>query len=400
MSLSRRSFVRSFGLGSAPDVSALSGAYLAARGREAFEASGGLPDDAAGLPPADDGIIQIDSNENPLGPTQKAVDALIGAFADAGRYPTNARPSTADLRATIAGRFAVKAENVVLGAGSREVLRNAVAAFTSADRPLVTASPSFEQPERMAEALGTPVRAVPVDAAGWLDLDAMAAAARGAGLVFFCNPNNPTATVHSAAAVREYVEGVRRASPDTAILLDEAYHDYVTDPAYATGVDLALAHPRVFITRTMSKAYGMAGLRIGYGVGQTETMEVLGRYTMTFNQSSPGLAAAVTALEDDEHIRQERARNRALRESLLDFFRTAGFEPTDSQGNFVFVNIRRPAREFREACRQHKVLVGREFPPLEKTHARISIGTADEMQRAVEVFRQVLGVTTRTGGQA
>jgi len=398
MSLSRRAFVRSFG--SVP-ASGLSPAYIAARGREAFEASGGLSGLPGGMPPApDDEIVQIDSNENPLGPGQKAIDALVDGFVYAGRYPTNARPSTADLRAAIAGRFAVKPENVVLGAGSREILRHAVAAFTSADRPLVTASPSFEQPVGMAEALGTPVRAVPVDAAGRLNLDGMAAAARGAGLVFFCNPNNPTATVHSAADVRAFVEGVRRASPDTAILLDEAYHDYVTDPAYATGASLALSHPHVFITRTMSKVYGMAGLRIGYGVGQAATMDVLGRYTMTFNQSSPGLAAAVTAIGDDEHIRQERARNTALRDSLLRFFRTAGFEPTESQGNFVFVNIHRPAREFREACRQHKVLIGREFPPLEKTHARISIGTADEMRRATEVFRQVLGVTTRTGGWA
>ena len=395
MPLTRRAFVRSLGLEADPRVS---GAFVAARGREALEAEPAHPGDPQALPDTD--LIRIDSNENPLGPGQKAIDALEGAFVDAGRYPTNARPSTADLQAAIARRFEVTPQQVVLGAGSREILRNAVIAYTSADRPLVTAAPSFEQPERLAEHIGTPVRRVPVDAAGRLDLDAMAAAARGAGLVFFCNPNNPTATGHPAADVRAFVETVRRASPETAILIDEAYHDYVTDPAYASAASVALAEPRVFIARTMSKAYGMAGLRIGYAVGQEATIAALRRHAMTFNQNSPGIAAAVTALADEAHIRQERDRNAGLRASTLRVFQSAGFKPTASQGNFIFVDIGRPAREFREACREHKVLVGRPFPPLEKTHARISIGTADEMRRAVEVFRAVLGVATSGRGRA
>ena len=395
MSLSRRAFVRSLGSTAGPRVS---GAFVAARGREAVEAGLGLS--AGSQASSDADLIRIDSNENPLGPGRHAIDALTGAFVDAGRYPTNARPSTADLQAAIARRFEVEPRQVVLGAGSREVLRNAVIAFTSADRPLVTAAPSFEQPERLAEHLGTPVRRVPVDAAGRLDLDGMAAAAKGAGLVFFCNPNNPTATLHPAADVKAFVAEVRRTSPGTAILIDEAYHDYVTDPAYASAAPLALSEPDVFIARTMSKAFGMAGLRIGYAVGQEATIAKLRRHAMTFNQNSLGVAAAVAALADEAHIREERARNTGQRASTLEFFRSAGFEPTVSQGNFVFVDLGRPAREFRDACREHGVLVGRPFPPLDKTHARISIGTADEMQRAVEVFSVVLGLTSNGRRQA
>jgi histidinol-phosphate aminotransferase len=288
---------------------------------------------------------------------------------------------------------------VVLGAGSGEILRNAVRAYTSAARPLVTASPSFETPERLAEKLGIPVRRVPVDSAGRLDIDGMVTAATGAGLLFFCNPNNPTATVHGAKAVADLVARVRRASPETAILIDEAYHDYVTDPAYQTAIPLALAEPHVFVTRTFSKAYGMAGLRIGYAVGQAATIATLGRWTLTFNQNAPGVAAAMAALEHPEYIEAERRRNTEVRDFTLKFFRTAGFKATESQGNFIFVEIGRPAAAFRDACREQHVLVGRPFPPLDQRHVRISIGTMEEMRRATAVFAKVLGVTTTSAAR-
>src|SRR5207249_3272543 len=142
-----------------------------------------------------------------------------------------------------------------------------------------------------------------------LDLDKMAEAARGAGLIYICNPNNPTSTVQSAKAVADFVSRVRRESPETAVLIDEAYHDYVTDPGYASALPLALEQPNVFVTRTLSKAYGMAGLRIGYAVGQAPTIEKLARWAMTFNQNTLGVAAGIAGLEDAAHIEAERARN-------------------------------------------------------------------------------------------
>src|SRR4030095_1147015 len=182
-----------------------------------------------------------------------------------------------------------------------ELLRTAVRLYGSSSRHLVTAAPSFEQPERMAEQLGIGVRRVPVDKDGRLDLDRMAQAARWAGLVFLCNPNNPTSTLHPARAIADFVARRRQESPDTAILIDEAYHDYVTDPSYATAVPLALEHPNVFVTRTLSKAYGMAGMRVGYAVGQPRTMDAFSRWAITFNQNSLAVAAAVAALEDPGH---------------------------------------------------------------------------------------------------
>src|SRR5262249_46447660 len=143
-----------------------------------------------------------------------------------------------------------------------------VRAFCSPTRPFVTAMPSFELPQRFAERTGAPVRAVPVDSSLHLDVDRMAEAAVGARLGFFCNPNNPTATVHPSATVADFVKRVRPRSPDPYVLLDEAYHDYVTDPGYASGVPLALADDHVVVTRTFSKAHGMAGMRIGYALAQ------------------------------------------------------------------------------------------------------------------------------------
>ncbi len=394
MPLSRRAFLNVAG---PVEAAPLSAALIAARGREAaFAGAGVAPAEAEG--PADPAEIRISSNENPLGPGRAAMEALMRAFADAGRYPTNARPSMGDLRDTIARRLSVRPENVALGAGSWELLRTAVRLYTSSSRHLVTASPSFEQPERMAEQLGVPVRRIPVDGAGRLDLDRMAQAARWAGLVFFCNPNNPTGTVHPAKAVAEFVARVRRESPETAILIDEAYHDYVTDPGYATALALALEHPSVFITRTLSKAYGMAGLRIGYAVGQTRTIEAFARWAITFNQNALGVAAAVAALGDPAHIEAERARNAEARQYTMGFFRDLGFKVMDSQTNFVFAEIGRSAHEFKEACAARRVMVGREFPPLEKAHARISVSTLEEMKRASEVFAGVLGTGRAAAG--
>jgi histidinol-phosphate aminotransferase len=380
MPVSRRSFLGTL----SPRTAAYSPAFVAARGREAFTAGGAAPK-------APEDAIKLSSNENPLGPGRAAMDALTRAFADAGRYPTNARPSMGDLRAAMARRVSVRPENITLGAGSGELLRTAVRLYGSSSRHLVTAAPSFEQPERMAEQLGIGVRRVPVDKDGRLDLDRMAQAARWAGLVFLCNPNNPTSTLHPARAIADFVARVRQESPDTAILIDEAYHDYVTDPSYATAVPLALEHPNVFVTRTLSKAYGMAGMRVGYAVGQPRTMDAFNRWAITFNQNSLAVAAAVASLEDPAHIDAERARNTEARAFTTRFFADMGFKVMDSQANFVFVDIGRPAKGFKEDCARRRILVGREFPPLEKTHARVSIGTIDEMQKAGVVIAEVLG---------
>jgi histidinol-phosphate aminotransferase len=380
--LTRRTFVRSWG-GRVGGPFAL----VVARGQEAQ--AGGTAFAGPGPGPGAS-AVHINSNENPVGPGPSAVAALRDHLGEAGRYPHNSEPSERLLIQTLTEVFTLAPENFVLGAGSGELLRNAVRAFCSPERPFVTASPSFEPPAMFAEMTGVPVRSVPVDGNLRLDLAAMGEAAQGAGLVFVCNPNNPTGTLHSADAIAGFVERVRARSPDTVVLLDEAYHDYVTDSAYATAIPLAVAQEKLLVTRTMSKAHGMAGLRVGYAVGRPDTLKALARYRMTFDVNVLGIAAAIASLRDPDYVARERTRNTEVRAFTVSALAKMGCPGCDSQANFLFVDVGRSAKGFREACGKQGILVGRDFPPLEKSHARISLGTMEEMRRAVDVFREVL----------
>jgi histidinol-phosphate aminotransferase len=242
--------------------------------------------------------------------------------------------------------------------------------------------------------MNVPVKAIPVDARLRIDLDAMVAAAAGAGLVFICNPNNPTSTVHTLADIEQAVRKIKQGSPETGVLIDEAYIDYATAPGVGSTAKLALELPGVFMARTFSKAYGMAGMRMGYAIGQPDTMNKVGRAWGLGSMADLQAVAGIAALKDTAHMDWERQENKRIREWTLGQFKAMGFESPDSQTNFVFVNIRRPAAGFRDACRAQGVAIGRDFPPMEKTHARISLGTMEDMQKAVAVFKQVLGTGT------
>jgi histidinol-phosphate aminotransferase len=390
MRLSRRTFVKTAGLG------VMSAPLIAARGSEAlrgFEippgASGSTPfasDSRRAYRVAAPAALRLDSNENPNGPGKAALDAIRAMFEEAPRYPDLA---TSNLTQTIAGHFRLTPEQVLVGCGSGEILRMASYAFTSPDRALVTGAPSFEDPVRHSEMMRAPIRAVPVDASLRLDLARMLGESSGAGLVFLCNPNNPTGTVHGAAAVRDFIAEVNRRSPETVILVDEAYHEYVDDPGYATAVPIALANPRVVVVRTFSKVYGMAGLRAGYAIGMPETLNAMRRHRLPNNINVLAAAAAMATLPDRNHVGREVQLNREAREYTRKTLAAMGFSSPESNANFIMVPIGRDSKAFREACAKHAVLVGRPFPPL-TTHARISIGTMDEMRRAMDVFRQVL----------
>ena len=162
---------------------------------------------------------------------------------------------------------------------------------------------------------------------------------------------------------------------------------------------LALETPNVFVARTFSKAYGRAGLRIGYAIGAPATVAPLARLRMPYNVATLSVAAAMASLADPKHIAAERERNTEVRAFTAKVFDELGCRATDSQTNFIFVDIGRTAASFRDACAQQGVLVGRDFPPLEKTHARVSIGTMDEMKKAASVFRSILRPVATTAGR-
>jgi histidinol-phosphate aminotransferase len=210
-----------------------------------------------------------------------------------------------------------------------------------------------------------------------------------AGLVFLCNPNNPTATVHGKAAINEFIAGVNRKSPNCMVMLDEAYHEYVADPTYETGVQQAINNPNVFVVRTFSKVFGMAGMRLGYAIGQPETLAKMAPHRLPNAINMLACAAGVTTIADAKHIEDEVKVNKVTRDFTIKQFESMGYKPAASNGNFLMVPINRDIRGFKDACAKQGILVGRPFPPL-LTHARISIGTMAEMERATAVFKQVL----------
>jgi histidinol-phosphate aminotransferase len=384
MTISRRSFVRAVGITGAGFVAS---PFITARGREALAAEQRLARwHEVEYVPAAPNAIRLSSNENPRGACAAALEGVKAALGETSLYPFT---PPEDLRKAIAAELRVDADNVILGCGSTEVLRMAVDAFASPTRALVTAAPTFEEAADRAQVLGYPIRSVRVDSNLRLDLGAMAAKAPGSGLVFVNNPNNPTGTVHSSAAIESFVRRVLRESNDAVILVDEAYHEYVDDPAYATAIPLALESPRVIVSRTFSKVYGLAGLRVGYAIGQPATLEKMSRHQLGMSVNVLGASGARQALADREILPREKQLNREAREFTTRFFESMGFRVAPSETNFVMADIRRDSRQFQVDCRAHNVLVGRPFPPL-TTHARVSIGTMDEMRAATEVFRRLL----------
>ena len=375
MALSRRTFFRKVGLG---------GAGVALVNRRGAELLAG-----AFQQPVDPKFIGIGNNENPRGPGDAVLEALRGRITHrVGRYPDN----IAELTDTIAKKWGGRPENVLLATGSGAELIAGARAYTGPTKFLVNGSPSFPTTEQTAaEVRKAPIKLVPVTKELELDLDAMAAASKGAGLVFVCNPNNPTATVHSAKALGDLIAKVKASSPATAIHIDEAYVDYVIDLPIPTAASYTLQYPDVFITRTFSKAYGMAGLRLGYAFGQPGTLKKLSDAWGLGSVNALTAAAAIAALNDTAHWEAERRENARVREYTLNAFKAMGYDAPQSNTNFIFVNIRRPLTWFRGACAKYKVKVGvLDFPPMEKTHCRISIGTWDEMHRAMEIFKRVL----------
>src|SRR6266850_4801045 len=402
MSVSRRGFLQGLGVGRSTHAAA----FMAARGHEELMAEAMLQQGRQGgrgmrpnLPPGVE-AIRISSNENPLGPGKAAIDAILGKFPEANRYPFNSTPLDADLEILIAKLNTAKRENVVLGVGSQELLKNAARVFLSPTKHLVIPSPTYGDPAGFAQnVLHYTVKSAPVtEKTLKTDLSALLRLVKGAGLGCICNPNNPTATINGAQEIKDFIAEVKKASPTTGILLDEAYCDYATDPSFATAIPLALTTPNVIVARTFSKAYGMAGVRIGYAIGHVDSIRKMSQWRMPYNVNTFGVAAAVASLKDPAHIKEESARNKSVREFTVKALADMGYHSTDSQTNFIFTDIGKTmtAAQFRDACAAKGVMVGRDFPPLEKQWARISLGTMEEMQKATEVFRSVLKSSTTT----
>ena len=379
MALSRRAFVQQLGRGTAGLASA---SFIIGHGHEELTALGyeDLALESALQASTGSSDIKLSSNENLRGPSPKVIEVLKQHPSIELGYGYPVLSSRA-FSAALAKAHNVEPENVITATGSGAILQAAQRAYVTDSRPLVSGDPSYM---RGAE------RSIPVRPDLYLDIDAMVDVSVGAGLVFLCNPNNPTSTIHTLAEIEAAVRAIKQRSPDTAILIDEAYIHYSTAPGIGSGDQISLEYPDVFMTRTFSKAFGMAGMRMGYGIGQPETLTKLRQAWGLGSINELQSVAGIAAIEDTAHMEWERQENKRIRDWTLSQFEAMGFDAPSSQTNFVFVNIDRPASEFRDACRTHGIRVGRDFPPMENTHARISLGTMENMEQAMEVFKRVL----------
>jgi histidinol-phosphate aminotransferase len=332
------------------------------------------------------GPARLASNENPLGVPDSARHAIIEAIAEGNRYP---RLNSAVV-AALAERNGVRTENIVLGNGSAEILQMTVQAMSAGGRNVrvVIADPTFEQVERYAEAMHTEVVKVPLLPDWSHDLAAMRAAAlasTGPTLIFICNPNNPTGTLTSC----DEVAALLRAVPDDVwFLIDEAYLEYAAAPGYRAFVAEATSRPNTLVSRTFSKIYGLAGIRMGYGIATPETIRRVNGQAAGTNINHLASAAALACLDDDAYVRESLRINREGLQFAYATLDRLGVEYLPSEANFVMHRIRGELPAYISGMRELGVNVGRAFPPMLEWN-RVSIGMPWEMQAWAAAVRRL-----------
>jgi histidinol-phosphate aminotransferase len=334
--------------------------------------------------PAPADAIHINFNENPYGPSPKALAALATCGGIAARYPD---ASYFSLTGVLARKHGVKPENIALGCGSTEILCIADEAFISPGKTLVVAEPTFEAVVEYLNASHGEAVKVPLTADYRHDLNAMADHCTSqTALVYVCNPNNPTGTIVSRDELASFVNRV----PSSAmILVDEAYFEFATDPRYATAIPLIAEHPNVVVSRTFSKVYGMAGMRLGYGVGTKEAIKRLQPYNLTpFNGNAAVLAAAHASLSDQEHVEECGKKMNATRDWMCARLTKDGRRFIPSQANFVMIDMGTDVKPIVEKFYEKKILVGRRFAAM-PNFLRVSIGTRPEMEKFVAALEEI-----------
>ncbi len=340
--------------------------------------------------PEPKGPIRLSANENPYGPSPAAREAIARSAAIGHRYPD----ALADqVRDAIASKHRVSRDSVVLGCGSSQILQMADAAFLGPGRKVVAAEPTFEAVLAYAAALhGEPVK-VPETAAFRHDLDRMADACDAAtGLVYVCNPNNPTGTVVGADALALFLGRV----PKTVlVLVDEAYHDFVEDPGYRTALELLPRFPNVVVARTFSKIYGLAGMRLGYAVGAPETIRRLGEFASWDNVNAAALSAALASLRDSDLVPGRRRVMNGTRRWLCAELDREGRRYIPSEANFLMIDVGGDVGAVIAAFRDRGIHVGRRFPSM-ATWMRVSVGTPEEMRAFASALREVVPAGRRT----
>lgn len=335
-----------------------------------------------------DGTVRLSSNENPLGLAPVARQAVTDALVNANRYPGQ---WSAPVQAAVAQRLGVANDNVVLGAGSTEILQMAVQAFQAPRAPLVLAEPTYEDVPRYRRPLSYEMIAVPLGAGMAHDLGRMREAAERGGrpaLVYLCNPNNPTGTLTPSRDVDAWIAD---APETTMFLVDEAYFEYASDPSYWTALKWVETKRNVIVVRTFSKIYGMAGMRLGYGVAHPDTAGRLRDFICANNVNVLASAAAMASMADDGLVARGVKVNgeaKAIAVSTLD---DLGLEHLPTNTNFIMHRINGDLQAYIGRMRDQGIQVGRPFPPMLEW-SRVSFGLPEEMGRWADALRGMRAV--------
>jgi histidinol-phosphate aminotransferase len=334
---------------------------------------------AIGSIPAD--AVRLHTNENPLGPCPAALEAIRRLLPRGGQYHFD---QTAAFVETLAESVGLPRSHVLPTAGSSDPLHRAVLAYTSPSRPLVVADPGYEAPAGAANFLGARVISVPLRRDHSHDARAMAQADPAAGVIYICNPNNPTGTVTRKEDVDHIVANKPRGS---IVLVDEAYIDFATSATSA--IEHVAAGRDVIVLRTFSKLYGMAGLRAGAALARPALLERLRGYGGLSILPLSGTAGAIASLRERTLVAERRRIMTDVRRDLTAWLDQRGFAYIPSEANMIMIDCRRPGGEVRAAMLRHNIAIGRSWPSL-PTHVRVTIGTRDDMTLFKTAFERVL----------
>ncbi len=328
--------------------------------------------------------IKLASNENPLGPSQLAMDVAAASLKDACRYPD---ASGFRLKQVLSERYGFTPETITLGNGSNDVLDLIGRTFVLPGDEVIYSEFSFVVYMLVAQSVGA--KAVVTPALNWgHDLDAMAAAITDkTRVIYLANPNNPTGTYFSAEAFRSFMMKVPES---VVVVLDEAYAEYVTEANYESGFELLADFTNLIVTRTFSKAYGLAALRVGYAVANPQITDLLNRVRQPFNVNVPALEAAVAVLGDTEYLQRSVTNNNIGMVQLEQGFTQLGLNWIPSVGNFITVDCGQDATSLYNALLLEGVIVRPVANYQMLNHLRVTIGLPEENSRCLEAFAKVL----------
>lgn len=331
-------------------------------------------------------VIKLASNENPLGPSPRAIEAVEEVLGNVHMYPDG---SCYKLKKEIAEKYGIEPGNIFTGNGSDESIKAIAEAYLNGGEEVISPAPSFSEYDFAAKVMGGKTVYSYLDGGFRQDLqDMLGKITSRTKIIFICNPNNPTGTIVRGGEIEEFLEQVPKS---VLVVFDEAYREYVTDPQYMDTVDLVKqGAPNVLVLRTFSKIYGLAGLRVGYAIGHKNIISSLERVREPFNVNILAQAAGVRAINDNDHVKASRELNEAGKKYLYEEFEKFGLKYTPTQANFIWVDTGKNCKELFNQLLLRGVIVRTGDIFGYDTHIRVTVGLPEQNEKFITALKQVL----------